>query len=1110
LGFVHLNVESEFSMLESGARISSLVKKASELGAGSLALTDRNAMHGAVPFYEACTAAGIKPIIGVKLAFRVREQEFELILLAENNNGYRSLLALLTQMELRREREAFITLDDLKLLSDVFVIEPMYRGPLQTLLLEKDLYAAEEIHESLKEALPGRVFIEVQNHFHREEREILLALKSWLQGRDEQLTASNKVLAVEKEETEVCDLLHSIKAGIPLADTSYGRSSEYYLKSEDEMKTALEGWSGALETAEKLASRCSWELSFGEMILPEYAESEDAVLLLRQWCHKGVYERYGTPDRDVWERLEHELSVIESMQFADYFLIVADFMQFAHKEGITTGPGRGSAAGSLVAYVLRITDVDPLAYELLFERFLNPERVTMPDIDIDFADADRDKVIHYVADRYGSEHVAQIVTFGTFAAKAAVRDTGKALGVDSYELDRMAKLIPSRPGTKISDAEKNSAFTSFIEKKEELQEVVRCAKMIEGLPRHSSVHAAGIVISRDPLPEIVPLQQGNDGMLLTQYPMGDLEKLGLLKMDFLGLRNLTLIDKITKLAGIRAEDIPEEDHRVFELLGRGDTSGIFQLESQGMQKVLKQLQPTAFEDIVAVNALYRPGPMEFIPDYIARKHGRKTVEYAHPVLEPILKQTHGVMIYQEQIMQTAAAMAGFSLGEADILRRAVSKKKRTDLENGRIQFVNGAVGRGYGREEAEKVYDQIVSFADYGFNRSHAVAYSMITYRLAYLKAVFPEAFYTGMMESAVHDQEKLAGIIHEARLHGLKILPPSVQKSGSAFSLEENGIRLGLTSIRHINERTAQAVAEAGIAGGIRDVFELAAGLPKHLRSRKTLEALTLSGAMDSFGKSRAELLATLDRALEYAGQEDLKLERGEELFPDEKTVPEYAYARPLQREEELRLEKEMLGFYLSGHPLEEAEELLKKYKRLTIGEALKLSGRKKIRLAGLITDVRSVQTKKGDQMAFLELEDESGSVPVTIFPKVYKEFQLQLVKNEKLFMEGHMEEYEGEQKVIMEKAVLLSSLKSREEAQRAEVLYLYLSLEAERKHLGEVKKILENTPGEVPVVLKYGASNKIVRLSEMWNVSISKPFLSKLEAILGKNHVFLRKPRV
>lgn len=1110
--FVHLHVHSEFSLLESGARISSLVQKAKQEGFSSLALTDRRAMYGAVPFYEACKAEGIKPIIGVELPFRMHKEgtSYELLLLALSSNGYRSLLKLTSKVNLMEDRDAYMDLEDLKSTEEILVIQPMQHGPLQSLLHQQDLFGAEEVHEALKQAAPDDVYIEVQQHDHQEEREKLLALRSWLQDREEKVVGTNHVHAVEAADTDICQLLTSIRTGTALKELPEAKQQAYYFKSEKEMKAALSGWEYALEETAVIAARCEWELPLGQMVLPEYPTEEDSAELLRKWCEKGVYQRFTAPAPEVWERLEHELSVIESMQFADYFLIVADFMQFAHEEKITTGPGRGSAAGSLVAYVLRITNVDPLKYELLFERFLNPERISMPDIDIDFADADRDKVIQYVAARYGKEHVAQIVTFGTFAAKAAIRDAGRALGTDPYEVDRTAKMIPSKPNTKIADAEQSKSFQQAVAASETVDELVRFAKKLEGLPRHTSVHAAGIVMSRDLLTDVVPLQPGNDGLVLTQYPMGDLEKLGLLKMDFLGLRNLTLIDRIESLSGINSAEAPLEEPKVFELLSRGDTSGIFQLESQGMQRVLKQLKPTNFEDIVAVNALYRPGPMEFISNYVARKHGEEKVSYIHTDLEPILKQTYGVMIYQEQIMQIAAKMAGFRLGEADLLRRAVSKKKREELEEGRRKFVEGSLQQGHLQQEAEDVYDLIVRFADYGFNRSHAVAYSMISYQLAYLKAVAPEAFYTGLMEGAVHDQEKLSAVIHEARTRGIEILPPSIQSGKASFTLQEGKIRFGLASIKHVSSRAAIEIEKLKETKTVDHLFTFCAALPKHLRSRKIMEALTLSGALDDFGRTRAELLATIDDAMDYAEQEDKQTEQGEALFPDEQIAVSYVKAKPLQREEELKLEKEMLGCYVSGHPLEEAAELLQKYKRVPIAEALKQSGKTKVRLAGLITDIRTIQTKKGDQMAFLHIEDETGDTAVTVFPKSYKQYQLQFVKNEKLFIEGTVEEYEGERKVILNKCASIQMLLDNEAAQKTETLYLYITKLKEKEGLETLKNLLENTPGEVPVALKYESTEKVVHLSEFWNVAVTESFLDRAKALLGKKYVYLKKPRV
>ncbi|WP_280769904.1 DNA polymerase III subunit alpha [Salipaludibacillus daqingensis] len=1132
MGFVHLHVHSEFSLLRSGAKINALVQDAVSKNYSALALTDVDAMHGVIPFYKECKKNNIKPIIGVELAVTRtllldREKpKFRLLFLAKNNQGYRDLLSLTSKARTKEnDHEPYVTYDELEhYLSNVIVISPFEEGEIQQLIesgIEEK--GSELFHKLVSYSGNENVYIEIQNHWKRTEREKLLSLRDWINRKQIPIVASNHVHFISREQVDAHRVLHAIRMGEQLSHLPDDISSEEYtLKSELEMKEVLPSWSDALEESGKIAERCCVEISLGESVLPHFPleEGVSSHTFLRDKCYEGLQKRYGKLTSELTDRLDYELKVISDMNYEDYFLIVADFMEYAHNQKILTGPGRGSAAGSLVAYVLDITNVDPIKYGLLFERFLNPARVSMPDIDIDFSDQQRDQVIQYVAHKYGKNHVAQIVTFGTLAAKAAIRDSGRVLDIEQGKIDRVAKLIPSRPNIKIRDAVKeNESLKNMIKEDKDLTELFRIAEHIEGLPRHTSIHAAGIVISKEPLTNVVPLQKGHDGLYLTQYPMGDLENIGLLKMDFLGLRNLSFIEKVIQLIHktegktIDINDLPTSDKRTFHMLGEGDTSGIFQLESSGMKSVLRRLKPSHFEDIVAVNALYRPGPMENIPSYIARKHGTENVSYPHPDLEVILKPTYGVLIYQEQIMQVASRMAGFTLGESDVLRRAVGKKKRETLEKTRVQFVKGARNKGYSSEEAETVYDLIVRFADYGFNRSHAVAYSMISYQLAYLKANYPLQFSSGLMDMSIHHQDKLAEYISEARRKGMIISGPSIQKSDTLFTVKENAIWIGLASLKNVGLQTVKKLVEIRNQAPFENLFDLCERVPTKFLPRRALESLVFAGALDDFNVDRATLLASIDDALECGVKEQEKRERGQApLFFEEETKPAYTEVARLSDKDRLRFEKDVLGFYASGHPMEEEINLLKLYDRKTIATVKEqIDDRTKVRVAGMIEDLRVIQTKNKEQMAFMRLSDETAEMEVTIFPKPFREFQTKLQKEELIFVEGKVQVHQGDKKIILDKCTTMDALNRKHQERNQPVLYLYITTLHERNgKLKELKKLLQDTPGEVPVVLKYQSNQKAIRLSEMWNVSSEEIFINKLKGVLGNKNVYFKKPRV
>ncbi|MFA9558728.1 DNA polymerase III subunit alpha [Evansella sp. AB-rgal1] len=1125
MSFVPLHIHSEYSLLQSAGKVTDLINRARSLGYTALALTDRDAMYGVIPFYKECLRQKLKPIVGVELAYAKKGNNVpiqnRLVFIAKNNVGYRSLVRLTSIAHENADRFGpFVTINDVKTNSDgVIAIVPFEEGSVQDLISKGNYQEARNHFKELQMIFGEDVFIEIQNHWRPFEREKLLKISEWIRETDfyVPIVASNHIHFTMKEQEHAHRVIQAIRLGVKLEELPQEQSSsEYYLKSPQEMLELFSSWPEACKETIRIAERCNVTFDFDQIILPKYPVDNDisAKEYLKQLCTKGVYERYETPTEEIWNRLNFELQIIFEMNYEDYFLIVADFMDYSHKNKILTGPGRGSAAGSVVAYVLKITNVDPIKYGLLFERFLNPERVSMPDIDIDFPDDRRDEVIHYVKEKYGKYHVAQIITFGTLAAKAAIRDVGRVLGIEVPLIDKVAKNIPSRPNITLASAIKESQGLREMLQDEQIHELFRIAQDIEGLPRHSSVHAAGIVMSEEPLTDIVPLQHGNDGMFLTQFPMGDIENIGLLKMDFLGLRNLSFIGKICRLIEINhdiqieLDVIPFDDNKTFQLLGLGDTNGVFQLESSGMKSVLRRLKPNQFEDIVAVNALYRPGPMENIPLYIRRKNKEEEVTYPHETLRDILEPTYGVLIYQEQIMQIASRMAGFSLGESDVLRRAVGKKKRDVLEEARQQFVSGAVKNSYSQLEANDMYNLIVRFADYGFNRSHAVAYSVIAYQLAYLKANYSIEFMAAMMESVIHHHEKLGEVVGEARRKGIIVHPPSIKKSDVHFSVKDKEIWIGLAAVKNVSHQAVKEIVSVRKRDGFEDLFDLCAKIPPKILPKRSLEALIVSGVLDDVFPERAQLLASLDMAMEYGERYRMKEEESQtELFMEEVKKPEYITVPPLSERDQLNFEKQVLGFYASGHPVEMDLPVISKYNRSPIQDLKEKSNNDRVRVAGMVEETRVIQTKKKQQMAFVKISDETGELDITVFPDQYESYRLKLQKGELLFIEGKIQEHKGDKKLVLDKCALISSLKQKQAEAQQPKLYVKISFVHEKQGaLEELKILLEEDPGEIPVILVYERTNQAKYLSEMWNVSGSDRLLLKLKALLGKKNVILK----
>ncbi|WP_139491713.1 DNA polymerase III subunit alpha [Brevibacillus dissolubilis] len=1046
--FVHLHVHTEYSLLDATARIEKLAARAKELGMTALAMTDHGNLYGAVPFYRACMEQGIKPIIGMEaylidgdLHDRVTRQTpppFHLTLLVENETGYRNLLKLSTiaqtvgnQILPRVNKEALA-----KHSEGLIALSGCREGEVGRLLLEGQADAAKQAALWYQRTFGrGNFYLELQDHGQEIERRLNQRLLKLHQETDIPLVATNNIHYIEKSEAKLHDVLLAIGAAKTVEEDDRLRyeTEEYYLKSADEMAKLFAFAPQALENTVLIAERCHLELQFDQHILPRYPlpDGLDAGQYLRMICRKGCIERYGEMTETVRERLNHELDIIIRTGFTDYFLIVWDFMKYAHEEGIPTGPGRGSAAGSLVAYALRITNVDPLKYNLLFERFLNPERITMPDIDIDFSVERRDEVIHYVANKYGRDRVAQIITFGTLAPRAAVRDVGRALGLSNGIVDRVAKLIPQSPSMTLTKAREYSPDLGKLEaENKQVEQLLAIVAGLEGLPRHASTHAAGVVISRDPLTDYVPLQQGSEGLTLTQYPMEILEQVGLLKMDFLGLRNLTIIQETLRHlreSGIELDidNLPHPDERTFRMLGRGETTGVFQLESSGMRHVLRDLKPSDLDDIVAVLALYRPGPMEIIPQYIQAKHGQNQVHYPHPDLEPILKETHGFMIYQEQIMQISSKMAGFSLGEADILRRAVGKKKRELLAEQRAKFVAGSITQGYEEALANEVYDLIVKFADYGFNKAHSVAYGIISYQMAYLKANHPLAFMAALLSLSIGSQNRIAEYTEEAKRLRLQVLPPDVNRSEAFFTVEEKAIRFGLAAVKGVGYGAIDSIVREREKEPFRDLSDFCSRIDSRLVNRRVIEALIACGAMDSLPGHRAQLLAYLDEAMDKGASRRKEREEAQmNMFNEPNTADPtkasatYPDVPPFSRTQQLKEERDLLGVFLSGHPLDDYRHLTERpevQQLLTLDECQPNST---VKIVGMLTEVKRIQTKKGDPMAFLTVEDKAAQVEVVVFPQVYTKYQEIMDKERILVIEGRVDAQNDTIKLLASRA--------------------------------------------------------------------------------------------
>ncbi|MED3842368.1 DNA polymerase III subunit alpha [Geobacillus stearothermophilus] len=1090
--FVHLHVSSGYSLFQSTATVEALAAKAKQLGCPALALTDRNVLYGALPFYKECKRHGIRPIIGVTADIALSgDGAYPLVLLAANEEGYHHVIEISTMIQMGEEKQ--IDEDALRRLSGgIVAITPGAEGRVESLLATGEWQQAKAVLARYQQLFPGCLYVAVQRG-ERTRAPYEGALRQLAEEAGVPVVATNDVRYVERGDAAAWRCLQAIRLGVPFADVQ--EDGGRYLAAPDEMARRFADLPEALENSAAIADRCELHIPFGGWRLPKFPvpDGETADGYLRRLCEQGLARRVPGADERYWKRLRHELDVIQAMRFSDYFLIVADVIAYARQRGILIGPGRGSAAGSLVAYALAITDVDPIQYGLLFERFLNPERVSVPDIDLDFPDDRREEMIRYAADKYGRDRVAQIITFGTFGAKSALRETAKALGIPGREAERVVSLLPDKQGVTIRQwRSESTAFRRAAETVPDGKQWLDIAQTLEGLPRHTSIHAAGVIISPEPLVRQVPLQPSHGEWPLTQYAMGSLEALGLLKMDFLGLRTLTLLGQMVRLIERQTgkpfdvRRVPLDDEKTYALLSAGETNGIFQLESSGMKRLLAELRPSELEDLVAVNALYRPGPMDMIPAYIRRKRGDEAISYIHPDLEPILAPTYGVLIYQEQIMQIAARMAGFSLGQADVLRRAVAKKEKARLAEQREAFVAGCTANGYPKEVAEELYRHIVRFADYGFNRSHAVSYALLSYAMAYIKAHYPLCFYAAMLSGASGDREKTALYASEAAQKGIPLLPPSVNRSGYRFAIEGKAIRTGLAAVKHVGTAARLIIEERRERGPFADFFDFAIRLlPKGL-PHPALEALVLAGAFDEMDGERASLLASIDVAVEHVQLVGPYLDTGGLSLK-----PKYMDAPPLPPDERRKREKELLGFAVTPHPAAVCRPLFQAARAVPIAE---MHGSAAV-VGGYVAKQRKTRTKRGEEMAFVTISDESGEVEAVAFPSIYARASDELAEGNFVLLLGTVDRRAGRRQLIIRRAGLLP----------VSALYINASRADEAK-LSKLKQLLEQQRGATPVYLYDEAKRTLLRLPEQYAVALTAPLVDGLLALFGFGRIAVK----
>ena len=1146
MSFAHLHVHTEYSLLDGSNKIKEYVARVKELGMNSAAITDHGVMYGIIDFYRAAKAAGIKPILGceVYVAPGSRHEKlpggnsddryYHLVLLAENQKGYENLTKIVSKGFV--EGYYYKPRVDMELLEEyhegIIALSACLAGEVQKNLLRNmydEAYKAAKRYESIFGK--GNFFLELQDHGMAEQRLVNQQLLRLSQETGIELVATNDVHYTYAEDEKPHDILLCIQTGKKLEDENRMRyeGGQYYVKSEDEMKRLFPYALEAIENTQKIADRCHVEIEFGVTKLPKYdvPEGYTSWEYLNKLCFDGLYQRYEHPEGELEARLRYELGVIKTMGYVDYFLIVWDFIKYARDNDIMVGPGRGSAAGSIVSYCLGITNIDPIRYQLLFERFLNPERVSMPDIDIDFCFERRQEVIDYVVRKYGPDRVVQIVTFGTLAAKGVLRDVGRVMDLPYAFVDSIAKMVPAELNMTLEKALQNNELKALYESNDEVRELIDMSKRLEGLPRHSSMHAAGVVISQKSVDEYVPLSLGSDGSVTTQFTMTTLEELGLLKMDFLGLRTLTVIQNAVQLVeknkGIKIDidHIDFNDKAVLDSIGTGRTDGIFQLESAGMKSFMKELKPQSLEDIIAGISLYRPGPMDFIPQYIKGKNDQSSITYDCPQLEPILKPTYGCIVYQEQVMQIVRDLAGFTLGRSDLLRRAMGKKKLDVMAKERQSFVYGneqenipgCVSRGISEAVANKIYDEMIDFAKYAFNKSHAAAYAVVSYQTAYLKYYYPVEFMAALMTSVIDNSAKVSEYIYTCRQMGIEILPPDINKGEGRFSVDGNNIRYGLAAIKSVGRPVIEAIVKEREQNGpfkhLKDFIERLSG--KEVNKR-TIESFIKAGALDSLQGTRKQHMVIYVKILDQVNQEKKYSMTGQmSLFDIVSDDQKNEFDIPLpnvgeyEKETLLAFEKEVLGIYVSGHPMEEYEG---KWRKNITNTTLDFqideeTGRTKVRegskviIGGMITGKTIKNTKTNKTMAFLNVEDLVGTVEVVVFPRDYEKSRMYLNEDTKVFVKGRVsEEDDNASKLICESIIPFEQVPCELWIQFPDIA----SYQSEEKKLLEMTKMYE---GNDTVVIYCTKEKAMKKWPANRKIQANAELLDRLYMCYGKDRV-------
>lgn len=1141
--FTHLHLHTEYSLLDGYSRIDKLLDKCLDLGMDSVAITDHGSMYGVIEFYKQATKKGIKPIIGCEVYVSEKDHKikdptnkryYHLILLAENEIGYKNLVKIVSEAYVNgfyyKPRVSFDFIKDHT--EGLIALSACLNGEVNQRILENDMEAAISTAKKYEDAFgKGDYFLEIQDHGIPEQKQVNKGVAYLHRKLGIEMVATNDVHYIEREDSYLQDVLLCIQTGALVKDENRMRmpNREFYLKDPDTMSEIFKGYERAVENTTKIADRCKLEIKFHEPHLPYYTKLPEGLSnldYLKLLVNQGISKKYKNPTSEIVERVKKEIEVINSMGYVDYFLIVWDFVNYARNNDIAVGPGRGSAAGSIVSYALDITQIDPIKYNLIFERFLNPERVSMPDIDIDFDYVLRDKVVEYVNDLYGRDHVSQIITFGRMQARNAIRDVGRVLDIAYGKVDTIAKQIPATIGMTIDKAlEESDSFRASYHKDAESKRLIDTARKLEGLPRHTSIHAAGVVISKDPLTEIIPLALSND-LVVTQFDMTEIEELGLLKMDFLGLRNLTVIKDtikdIKKNYGldIDIENIDVNDKNVIKQFNKAQTIGLFQFESAGMRAFLKNLKPTVFDDLIAANSLFRPGPMDEIPKYIHNKNNPEDVSFLDEKLRPILGVTYGIIVYQEQVMQIVQQLAGYSLGEADNLRRAMSKKKMSVMEENREIFINGkvdengkvlipgAIRNGVDKKAANTIYDEMISFAKYAFNKSHSAAYSLVAVQTAYLKHYYPEEYMANLISSVMDQSSKLYLYVSETKRLGIEVLAPDINKSFGPFEVADKKIIFGLSGIKNLGGNLIAAIIKAREAGGefinFKNFLERVEDVDPRALNKKGIESLIKAGAFDSLGYTRSSLMAIYEKAIatvhdnnkiNVTGQINL-LDMAGDVDTRDIDMPNIA---EFPKNIKLKLEKEVLGFYISEHPLSENAEALENIVNFTTDYRENLDDRqvamvdgKYVTMAGILNNKKELTTKKRDLMAFASLEDMYGNIEMVIFPSTYKQYRNLIEDDNVLIVKGKLQTDESDVKLLASEFI---------DIKKTNLSTLYLKMNF--IEYNEIKGLILSHKGNNPVKIYFEDKKKLVSLDPKLYFEINDANIKILEDRLGKENV-------